>query len=70
MAPCQDTDIDSFLGYLTSLRACRLGFSHQPVPLVKQNITTDRFTEGFRCDSSPNEDGDDVFTRVTTLLQD
>jgi hypothetical protein len=42
IAPSQHGDIDSFLGYLNS-----------PAPLVKQNIATGRFTEGFRYDVTP-----------------
>ncbi|KIW22076.1 uncharacterized protein PV07_12538 [Cladophialophora immunda] len=39
--PRQGFDVDSFLGFLHSLAACREGLWHQPAPQARQNITTD-----------------------------
>ena len=39
---CQQAfDVDSHLGFLHSLAACREGLWHQPVPQARQNMTTD-----------------------------
>ena len=37
----QASDVDSYLGFLHSLAACRQGLWHQPAPQAKQNMTTD-----------------------------
>lgn len=63
-------DIDSFLGFATSISVARRGLWYQPAALMKQNITTDVHLEGTRFGHEDQGPSSEAPRPQTVMLRD
>ena len=60
-APTIAFDIDSCIGFATSLEFARYGIRFQAIPTLKQNVTSNLHISNPRYDSRTDENGDTVY---------